>query len=154
MRLHPASLLTFVVCLATVVKAADELLQQEQTQEQQQPKDDPTDSNNQQSFQIPPMEPTPEQIAMVREGARQILSQVPAQIVEPLFETMDGYCKAFESICTLVCAERQSSTTSVSGKEGELSMGCADISVPSVALAQASCICAGYDFTDRVNFAM
>ncbi|KAG0057682.1 hypothetical protein BGZ83_005621 [Gryganskiella cystojenkinii] len=162
MRSNPTSLLVFILCLASAVKAAEDNISQ-QEQEQQTKQEEPTQnesstatSNQQQSsFQIPPMELTSEQATMFREGARQFLSQVPAQTVEPLFETIDGYCKAFESICTLACNERRPDATSAFEQEfSKPTQGCENLSARSVALAHASCVCAGYDLTDRVNFAV
>lgn len=160
----PASILVLTFYLTSALKAVDA---QQQLQQGQPIQQDATQSQDQQSFQVPAMDLTPEQDALAREGIRQMLSQVPAQTVEPLFETMDGYCKAFSAICSLTCEEREAvGAEGAEGEEGAQGIedsaktesrrvgGCAKKSALSVALAQATCICLGYDLTDRVNFAV
>jgi len=155
---NSAPILVLILCLTSAVKAVEE---QEKQQQAQKPQQDTNQPQEQQSFQVPTMDLTPEQTALAREGIRQILSQVPAQTVEPLFETIDGYCKAFDAICSLTCEERGAGGgegaqgNENSAKTGSYRMGgCVNKSAMSVASAQATCVCAGYDLTDRVNFAV
>ncbi|GJJ69868.1 hypothetical protein EMPS_02217 [Entomortierella parvispora] len=152
MRSNSTSILVLILCLTSAVKAVEEQ-ENQQGRASQQDADQPPP---QQSFQLSPLDLTSDQLSMAREGIRAILSQVPAQTVEPLFETMDGYCKAFDAVCSLACEERgdggdiDGSEKSGSRRKG----GCMDKSAMSVSLAQATCVCAGYDLTDRVNFAV
>ncbi|KAF8932003.1 hypothetical protein BGZ58_007291 [Dissophora ornata] len=147
-----------------MVNALQESTQDQKAQQQQQ----------QTTFDAPYVA-TDEQVALAKQGIKEILSQMPVERVEPLFDTMDGYCRAFSSLCSLACDERRQSMMIVDtetrddknknkedGEEieddkEETVKGagmCANTEARSVALAGASCQCARFDLTNRVNFAI
>ncbi|KAF9153769.1 hypothetical protein BG015_002691 [Linnemannia schmuckeri] len=102
---------------------------------------------------------TPEEFEMAKNGIRQILGQLPIQHVEPLINTMEGYCKTFGTLCTVACKERMIDNDE-EGVQGStktktaLSLGCANPKALTIGTAGASCQCASYDMTDRINFAI
>lgn len=100
---------------------------------------------------------------MAKEGIRQILNQLPIQHVEPLVNTMDGYCSTFGALCTVACKERIINNDADYEEEVKgpttktkpaLSLGCANPKALTIGTAGASCQCASFDMTDRINFAM
>ncbi|KAG0259827.1 hypothetical protein BG011_002348 [Mortierella polycephala] len=105
-------------------------------------------SNNQQQQQY--TEATEEDVERFKDGLRQMIAQLPIQPIEPLVATMDGYCTAFESLCSTICSER----TTDGNESEETAIGCADPKAISIVHADASCKCAGFDLTTRVNFAL
>ncbi|KAG0219936.1 hypothetical protein BGX33_011410 [Mortierella sp. NVP41] len=105
----------------------------------------------QQQQQTAPQELTPEEFEMAKDGIRQILGQLPIQHVEPLVNTMEGYCSSFGALCTAACKERM---TDEDAKSSTLSLGCADPKALTIGTAGASCKCASFYMTDRVNFAI
>ncbi|KAF9140883.1 hypothetical protein BGX30_005826 [Mortierella sp. GBA39] len=127
-------------------KSNAKLNQQQQQQDQQQP------------LGAPPQELTPEEFEMAKDGIRQILGQLPIQYVEPLVNTMEGYCSTFGAFCTAACKERmtddEEEEVQGSTRTKALSLGCADPQALTIGTAGASCQCASYDMTDRINFAI
>ncbi|KAG0244236.1 hypothetical protein BGX31_009516 [Mortierella sp. GBA43] len=147
----------------------------------QESSEDQTEQHRQQApFDASPIEISDDQMRSARQGIKDILAMVPIQTVEPLFSTMDGYCKAFSAVCTLACEERGQSTfepkqaphqdrirkrkyrdqsENQDTDEDHVNTiratgSCAHPEAKSVVHAQAICQCAGYDLTDRVNFAV
>ncbi|KAG9067567.1 hypothetical protein KI688_012352 [Linnemannia hyalina] len=128
-------------------KSNAEPKQQQQQQDQRQP------------LGAPPQELTPEEFEMAKDGIRQILGQLPIQHVEPLVNTMEGYCSTFGALCTAACKERMTDDDDEEEVQGStrmkgLSLGCADHQALTIGTAGASCQCASYDMTDRINFAI
>lgn len=124
----------------------------EPKQQQQQQQHD-----QQQPLGAPPQELTPEEFEMAKEGIRQILGQLPIQHVEPLVNTMEGYCSTFGALCTAACKERMTDDYEEEEEQGStktLRLGCADLQALTIGTAGASCQCASYDMTNRINFAM
>ncbi|KAG0078667.1 hypothetical protein BGZ90_004667 [Linnemannia elongata] len=123
-------------------KTDAESKQQQQQQDQQQP------------VGAPPQELTPEEFDMAKEGIRQILGQLPIQHVEPLINTMEGYCSTFGALCTAACKERMTDDDEEEEVQGSKVLGCTDPQALTIGTAGASCQCASYDMTDRINFAI
>ncbi|KAG0077930.1 hypothetical protein BGZ93_009236 [Podila epicladia] len=114
-----------------------------------------------------PSPPTADQLAQAKSGLQQLMAELNVKHVEPLFNTMDGYCFAFKGLCTAACAERIKLSKTQDRRDGEIAMedasdyaggqevkGCIDPQAQTVAAAGALCQCAGYDMTDRINFAV
>ncbi|KAG0297512.1 hypothetical protein BGZ96_006021 [Linnemannia gamsii] len=135
----------------------------DQHDQQSKPKQQQRQGQKQQGAPVPPPELTPEEFNMAKEGIRQILSQLPIQQFEPLVNTMDGYCSTFGALCTVACKERMTDDTAdyeeeVKGSKRKakpvLSLGCANPKALTIGTAGASCQCASFDMTDRINFAI
>lgn len=146
-------------------QAAFEAHQQPTTSQQDQrsktnaePEQQQRQQDQQQPLGAPPQELTPEEFEMAKEGIRQILGQLPIQHVEPLVNTMEGYCSTFGALCTAACKERMTDDgeEEVQGSTmtDALRLGCADPQASTIGTAGASCRCVSYDMTDRINFAM
>ena len=110
----------------------------------------PTESQQQQQ-QAAPQELTPEEMEIAKEGIRQILSQLPFQHAEPLVNSVEGYCSTFEVLCTAACKERMNEEDA---NTSTTTLGCTNPIALTIGAAEASCKCASFDLTDRVNFAM
>ncbi|KAF9906972.1 hypothetical protein EC991_011447 [Linnemannia zychae] len=114
----------------------------------------PEPKKQQQQQQGPPQELSPEEFELAKEGIRQILVQLPIQHVEPLVNTMEGYCSTFEVLCTAACKERMNGADEDSEAPTTVRLGCANPGALTIGTASASCRCASYDMTDRINFAI
>ncbi|KAG0333024.1 hypothetical protein BG004_001003 [Podila humilis] len=120
---------------------------------------------------------TEDQALDAKQAIQQLLAQLPVKRVEPLFTTLDGYCTAFKGLCTAACNERiklsktrdrdrvevviqmedtdyQTSEQQSRQQPRQEIKGCVDPLAGNVASAGAACKCAGYDMTDRINFAV
>jgi len=164
MRLFP-SVLILALCL-TVIHAQEQkdqarLVSKNNTKDKK-PQERKQGSSNSQHQQDGPKkepllrEPSPEDLYTAKEGIKAMLSQFPIQHVESLVSTMDGYCTSFHNLCHTACKElitEEEEVTMDKEQEKKIS-GCLDPKARSVSSAGASCQCAGYDFTDRINFAM
>lgn len=94
---------------------------------------------------------------MAKEGIRQILGQLPIQHVEPLINTMEGYCSAFGPLCIAACKERMTDgeeEAQGSTKAKALRLRCAYPQALTIGTAGASYQYAPYDMTDCINAAM
>ncbi|KAG0335084.1 hypothetical protein BG000_007812 [Podila horticola] len=138
------------------------------TQHQQQPEED-TWQITPDDYPFKPNEPSPptaDQFTQAKSGLQQLMAELNLKHVEPLFNTMDGYCAAFKGLCTAACAERTRLSKTEDRRDVEIAVedasdhgrqeikGCIDPQAQKVASAGAVCQCAGYDMTDRINFAV
>lgn len=156
------NLVVLLLCLAAI-RAEQEQQQQQKEQPpstQQHPLQHQASDTPQQLSLTPTL--SPEELKVARTEIRKLLSDLPIQTVEPLVETPQSYCKAFNALCTIACEERLGTTGQPQATSGEdksssskiASAECADLNAKTVFHAGAKCECAGLDMTDRVNFAL
>ncbi|KAF8930339.1 hypothetical protein BGZ47_000605 [Haplosporangium gracile] len=111
-----------------------------------------TESNDQQNQQSKPTQQQvespqklpSEEFEMAKDRIRQILGQLPIQHVEPLVNTMEGYCTTFGALCTAACKGRMvdDDEEEVQGStriKTALSLGCANPKALTIGAAGASC---------------
>ncbi|KAG0319301.1 hypothetical protein BGZ97_002414, partial [Linnemannia gamsii] len=173
MRVTKSILLTALFLAVVQAQQAEQQTHQAAFEAHQQPAASTADKNDQSSQQskpeqqqeepAPPQGMTPEELELAKEGIRQILDQLPIQRVEPLVSTMDGYCSTFEALCTASCKEKmidydadneEEVKGSATKTKQALSLGCANPKALTIGTAGASCQCASFDLTDRINFAL
>ncbi|KAF9116388.1 hypothetical protein BGX27_003071 [Mortierella sp. AM989] len=94
--------------------------------------------------------PTDEEIEFVTDQARELFSHLPIQYFEPLVNTLEGYCTSFTDLCNTACRERAPERTA----QEKTVVGCTNPDAKDIADAHATCLCTGYDLTERVNFAV
>lgn len=165
--------IALALCLS-IVRAQDQQAtfdtsSQQQQQEAQQPEQEKwqTTPGDYPFKPTAPPPPTADQFAQAKSGLQQLMAEMNVKHVEPLFNTMDGYCSAFKGLCTAACAERIKLSKTQDRQDGEIAVedaseyaggqevkGCIDPQAQTVASAGAMCQCAGYDMTDRINFAV
>lgn len=161
------ALIALALCLAIVHAQEHQQTAFDTSSQEQQPEE--AWQTTPDDYPFKPSEPapvTPDQIAQAKLGLQQLMAELNVKHVEPLFNTMDGYCSAFKGLCTAACAERIKLSKTQDRRDVEIAVedasdqamrevkGCLDPQAPTVASAGAVCQCAGYDMTDRINFAV
>ncbi|KFH65834.1 hypothetical protein MVEG_07937 [Podila verticillata NRRL 6337] len=158
------------LALCTVIVHAQESQQttfDTSSQQQQQPEE--AWQTTPDDYPFKPSEPTPvtpDEVEQAKSSLQQLMAKLNVKHVEPLFNTMDGYCSAFKGLCTASCAERIKLSKTQDRRDVEIAVedasdqmsgevkGCVDPQAQTVASAGALCQCVGYDMTDRINFAV
>lgn len=162
------AVIALALCLAIVhAQESQQTAFDTTSQQQQQPEE--AWQTTPDDYPFKPSEPTPvtpDQVEQAKLGFQQLMAKLNLKHVEPLFNTMDGYCSAFKGLCTAACAERIKLSKTQDRRDVEIAVedasdqisgevkGCIDPQAQTVASAGAVCQCVGYDMTDRINFAV
>ncbi|KAG0016682.1 hypothetical protein BGZ81_011093 [Podila clonocystis] len=128
--------------------------QSQQQQQPQQPEEEPWQVTAD-DYPFKPTEPSPptaDEVTQAKSGLQQLMAELNLKHVEPLFNTMDGYCTAFKGLCTAACAERIKLSKTQDRRDGEIAVedasdyaggqevkGCIDPQAQTVASAGAMC---------------